>query len=71
MIREQFGQLYFLREFHKHGQFFIRAHNEPLAVAPMCVSNPDRSSLGINGFCRRVCAPASKRQSTALGQSSQ
>jgi hypothetical protein len=39
MIREQFGKLYFLREFHKHGQFFIRVHNEPLAVAAMWVQS--------------------------------
>jgi hypothetical protein len=30
-------------------QQFIRINNEPLTVAAMRVSNPDRSPLGING----------------------
>jgi hypothetical protein len=30
-------------QFHKRGQLFIRAHNEPLAVVAMCIGNPDRS----------------------------
>jgi hypothetical protein len=38
-----------LFEFHKRRQLFIRAHNEPLSVAAMCVSNPNRSPAGING----------------------
>jgi hypothetical protein len=29
-------------------QLFMRAHNETLSVAAMCVSNPDCSSLGID-----------------------
>src|SRR5262249_58035671 len=28
-------------QFQKHSQLFIGAHNEPLSVAPMRVSNPD------------------------------
>jgi hypothetical protein len=35
-------------DFHKSGQLFIRVHNETLAVAAMCVCNPDRSPVGIN-----------------------
>jgi hypothetical protein len=31
-------------EFPKRRQLFIRAHNEPLTVAAMCVSSPDCSS---------------------------
>jgi hypothetical protein len=31
----------------KRGQLFIRTHNEPLSVAAMCVSNPDRAPLRI------------------------
>jgi hypothetical protein len=36
-------------EFHKRRQLFIRAHNETLAVAAMCVCNPDRWPVGIHG----------------------
>ena len=36
-------------EFHKRRQLFIRAHNETLAVAAMCVCNPDRWPFGIHG----------------------
>ena len=49
MIREQFGQLYFLREFNKRSQLFIRSHNETLPVVTMCVHNPDRSPARIHG----------------------
>jgi hypothetical protein len=35
-------------QFQKRGELFIRSHNETLSVAPMRVSNPDRSPLGIN-----------------------
>ena len=35
-------------KFHKRSQLFIRAHNETLSVAAMCVCNPDRSPVGIN-----------------------
>jgi len=35
-------------EFQKRGQLFIRMHNQALSVAAMCVSNPDRSPVGIN-----------------------
>jgi hypothetical protein len=35
-------------EFHKRGQLFIRVHNETLSVVAVCVSNPDRSPIGIN-----------------------
>ena len=35
-------------EFEKRSQLFIRAHNETLSVAAMCVCNPDRSPLGIH-----------------------
>jgi hypothetical protein len=42
------------RQFHKSRQLFIRTHNEPLTVAAMRVSNPDRSPVGIN---RRDTAP--------------
>jgi hypothetical protein len=36
-------------KFDKRGQFFIRLHNETPSIAAMCVSNPDRLPLGING----------------------
>jgi len=35
-------------QFHKRGQFFIRVHNETLSVIAVCVSNEDRSPVGIN-----------------------
>jgi hypothetical protein len=35
-------------QFQKSSQFFIRVHNETLSVVAMRVSNPDRSSAGIN-----------------------
>jgi hypothetical protein len=41
-------------EFNERGQLFIRAHNETLSVAAMCVCNPDRSLVGIE---RRDAAP--------------
>jgi hypothetical protein len=31
-------------------QLFIRAHNETLSVAAMCVCNPNRSAVGINRY---------------------
>jgi len=33
---------------HKRSQLFICPHNETLSVVAMCVSNPDRSPVGIN-----------------------
>ena len=36
-------------KFHKRGQFIICPHNEPLSVIAVCVHNPDRSPLRING----------------------
>jgi hypothetical protein len=33
----------------KRGQFFIRLHNVTLLLVAMCVCNPDRSPLTING----------------------
>jgi hypothetical protein len=33
----------------KRRQLFIGVHNETLSIAAMCVSNPDRSPLGIDG----------------------
>jgi hypothetical protein len=33
-------------KFHKRSQLLFRTHNEPLAVAAMCISNEDRSRLG-------------------------
>jgi hypothetical protein len=41
-------------EFQKRSRLFIRTHNETLSVAAVRVSNPDRSSVGIN---RRDTAP--------------
>ena len=35
-------------KFHKGGQLFIRPHNEALSVVAVCVSNSDRSPVGIN-----------------------
>jgi hypothetical protein len=35
-------------KFHERGQLFIGSHNETLSVVAMCVSNPDRSPVGIN-----------------------
>jgi hypothetical protein len=32
----------------KRRQLFIGVHNEPLSVVAMCVSNEDRSPVGIN-----------------------
>jgi hypothetical protein len=37
-----------LFEFHKTRQPFIGAYNEPLSVAAMRVSNPDRLPVGID-----------------------
>jgi len=34
--------------YNKHGQFFIRTHNEAFSVAAMRVSNEDRSPVGIH-----------------------
>jgi hypothetical protein len=34
-------------EFHKRGQFFIRALNKTISVAAMGVNNPDRSPLNV------------------------
>jgi len=36
-------------EFHQRRQLFIGTHDETLSVAAVCVNNPDRSPLGING----------------------
>src|SRR5262245_36326472 len=36
-------------KFEERRQLFIRSHDEPLPVAAMRVSNPDRSALPING----------------------
>jgi hypothetical protein len=36
-------------QFRNRNQLIIRAHNTPLAVAAMGVSNPDRSPARING----------------------
>jgi len=35
-------------EFDERSQLFIRTHNEALSVVAMCVSNPDRSPVGID-----------------------
>jgi len=35
-------------EFDKRSQLFIRTHNKTLSIIVMCVSNPDRSPVGIN-----------------------
>jgi hypothetical protein len=35
-------------QFQKRRQLFICLHNEQLSVAAMCISNPDRSPVGIN-----------------------
>jgi hypothetical protein len=35
-------------QFEKRRQQFFGTHNETLSVAPMRVSNPDRSPVGIN-----------------------
>jgi hypothetical protein len=37
-------------EFQKRSQLVIRPHNETLPVVAMCVGNPDRSPVGINGI---------------------
>jgi hypothetical protein len=49
MIREQFGKLYFLREFHKRSHLFISSGDEPLSVVAVRVSNPDCSPVRIHG----------------------
>ena len=36
-------------KFKKHSQLFIRSHSETLSVAAMCVNNPDRLPVDING----------------------
>jgi hypothetical protein len=36
-------------QFQKRGQLLIRVHHEPFAVVAVCVSNPDRPPLTING----------------------
>jgi hypothetical protein len=36
-------------QFYKRSAFFIRTHNETLAIVAMRISNPDRSSFGIHG----------------------
>jgi hypothetical protein len=35
-------------KFNKRRHLFIRTHNETLSIVAMCVSNPDRSPVGIN-----------------------
>jgi hypothetical protein len=35
-------------QFQKRAQLFIRTHNKALSVAVMRVSNPDRSTVGID-----------------------
>jgi hypothetical protein len=36
-------------QFHERGQLFIGTHNKTLSVIAVCVSNPDYSSLRIQG----------------------
>jgi hypothetical protein len=36
-------------KFRKRSQLLIRTHDETLSIVAMCVSNPDRSPVGING----------------------
>jgi hypothetical protein len=36
-------------EVEKRGELFVGTDDESLFVAAMCVSNPDRSPLAING----------------------
>jgi len=36
-------------QFQKRSQLFIRPHNVMLSVAAMCISNPDRSRVAIDG----------------------
>jgi len=36
-------------QFQKRAEPFVGVHNETLSVAAMCVSNPDRSPLRVNG----------------------
>jgi len=36
-------------KFQKRSQLFIRSDNETLSVAAVRISNPDRSSVAING----------------------
>jgi hypothetical protein len=45
-----------LLQFHKRRQLFIRVHNETLSVVAMCVSNQDRSPIGIHG-CDAASGP--------------
>jgi|SRR5262245_34475372 len=46
-------------QFQKRSQFFIRTHNETLAVVAVCVSNPDCSPLGLeSGLANLPCFPA-------------
>jgi hypothetical protein len=35
-------------KFHKRAELFIGVYNEPLAIAAVCVGNPDHSPVGIN-----------------------
>jgi hypothetical protein len=35
-------------QFQERRQLFIGMHNEPLSVVAVCVSNRDRSPVGIN-----------------------
>jgi len=37
-------------QFQKRSQLFIRPHNVMLSVAAMCISNPDRSRVAIDGW---------------------
>ena len=36
-------------QFHKSGQLFVRTHNEAPSIVAMRVSNPDCSSVEIDG----------------------
>jgi hypothetical protein len=36
-------------KFHKRRQLFIRSQSETLSVVALCVSNKDRSPVGIHG----------------------
>jgi hypothetical protein len=46
-----------LFQFQKRRQHFIRTHNEPLPVAAMRVSNPDRSPVHAVSRKDIGCAP--------------
>jgi hypothetical protein len=48
-MRDKTSPLILTFKFNKRRQQFIRSHDETLSIVAMCVCNPDRAPLRING----------------------